>query len=32
MSEVVLVCEPDLHNNLMGALHPNGGAVHVDSP
>lgn len=23
-AEVVLVCEPDLHNNLMGALHPNG--------
>ena len=22
--QVVLVCEPDLHNNLMGALHPNG--------
>lgn len=23
-AEVVLVCEPDLHNNIMGALHPNG--------
>jgi len=24
VAQVIIVCEPDLHNNLMGALHPNG--------
>lgn len=30
-AEVVLVCEPDLHNNLMGALHPNGALYEVQN-